>query len=308
DPVIYSWNGTNYIVQQLPNAVLEPWVGYWVHVSADTTAVPMRLIFQPLPARSAKSVGIVRSSGSSAQWDLELRAGNSRGQESARVTLGVMAGATAGLDRGSDLYAPPTPLDSVNLVSQPGTGIGALMRDYRGQAANGTYSWDLTVSGTEGAQIIVTWPDLTRVPKDLLLTLRDTVTGTERYLRSTGSYTVTLGPLETQRRLLLIAAPGKIGALQILNLKAQQTRAGGGALVTCQVSMQADLTMEVRTMTGRLVKAIPATRASTLSNTTLVWDGKDANGRLVPRGMYQCQVIAVAATGQTVKAVTLLRP
>ncbi|MHB9025815.1 MAG: M6 family metalloprotease domain-containing protein [Armatimonadota bacterium] len=308
DPVIYNWNGTNYIVQQLPTAVLEPWIGYWVHVNADTTAKPLRLIFQPIPARSFRTPVSARSAGSLPQWELGLRAANTQSAAGARVTLGVMPGATAQMDFGSDLLAPPTPQDGVSLVSQAGTGGAPLMRDYRAQTAGGTASWNLTVSGPAGSRIVVSWPDLTRVPKDLLLTLRDTVTGAEQYMRSTARYTVTLGPQETQRSLQLIAAPGRIGALQILNLKTQQTKAGGGALVTCQVTMAADLTMEVRTMTGRLVKAIPATPARSLSNVTLVWDGKDANGRLVPRGMYQCQVIAVAPTGQKAKAVTIVRP
>ena len=219
------------------------------------------------------------------------------------MTLGVVPGATDGIDAGVDLYAPPAAPGGVSLASAPTRGGGALLRDYRQSA--GTLTWQVDVSGPAGSALTITWPDLTRLPARAQAILRDPVTGAERYLRTTASYPLTLGAAETSRRLTVsVVQESAAPALQIQGLRAQRTRAGG-ALISCALSQPARVTVEIRTATGKLLRRLAA-ESRAAGAVAITWDGTDAGGRAVPRGTYQCQVSAVTSNGQAAKAMTLL--
>ncbi|HOS42095.1 MAG TPA: FlgD immunoglobulin-like domain containing protein, partial [Armatimonadota bacterium] len=311
DPVLYTYldpvaSGSphgSYAVWTLPNGTLAPWEGYWIHSQVGTAASPLRLIFQPVSAgRAAEIAGPARTRGSEAAWEMTLKAAGLTGGAAA-VTLGVVPGATDGIDAGVDLYAPPAAPGGVSLASAPTRGGGALLRDYRQSA--GTLTWQVDVSGPAGSALTITWPDLTRLPARAQAILRDPVTGAERYLRTTASYPLTLGAAETSRRLTVsVVQESAAPALQIQGLRAQRTRAGG-ALISCALSQPARVTVEIRTATGKLLRRLAA-ESRAAGAVAITWDGTDAGGRAVPRGTYQCQVSAVTSNGQAAKAMTLL--
>ncbi len=310
DPVIYWYttvanvasgtSSTGYQIATLANATLEPWVGYWIHVYASN----LSLLFQPVAAtgRSAKSVA--RRSGSATGWSTTLQARDLASAHCANLTVGVTTNAGEKVTRGVDIYTPPALQDGINLTSLKNQ-TAALMQDYRPPAQTENYSWQLTVKGPAGAKISVTWPDLTQLPKDADILLHDTLTGTQCYLRTMTSYTVALGANETSRTLQLTVTPRSLSALQIYNLQAIRMRANGAAVnITCQVTAAATTTVDIRMPTGRLIRQLSS--VSPAGSVSLVWDGKDATGRLVSRGAYQCQVRAVTENGQSVSALILV--
>jgi hypothetical protein len=152
---------------------------------------------------------------------------------------------------------------------------------------------------------MLTWPDLTRLPAGMTATLRDSVTGEERYLRTAVNFPVTLGATETSRRLSLTVAQETTGTPRVQELRALRTRGTGAVLISCQVTQAATLTVEIRSATGTLLRRL-AVGVCAPGLVSVTWDGKDTQGRTVPNGAYQCQVLAVTGNGQSAKAVTLV--
>ncbi|MHB9130646.1 MAG: FlgD immunoglobulin-like domain containing protein [Armatimonadota bacterium] len=306
DPYIHSWNGVEYTHSDLQQGVLTPWAGYWIYVRANTNVMPISLVFMP---GAAPTTGVAsamqRGVKVPGQWAIDLKAASLTSGYRASATMGVAPGATDHVDAGKDLYAPPAPLAGITLASQNTQG-GSLYRDYRAPIDGATYSWNLQVSGPAGSPIVLTWPDLTSVPKGYALNLRDVTAGTERYMRTTSSYALMLGPQETQRTLTLVAEPNRSAGLRIQNIQVSATRANGAVTIKCDITQSASVGLEIRSMTGRLIAV--QTAANRGSGTVqLTWDGRDQQGRQLPRGAYQCQITAVTETGQSTKAMTLLR-
>jgi subtilisin family serine protease len=306
EPVLYWWEGTGYRFGLLPDAVMQPWVGYWILCRADTKLQPMTLIFQPSPAGPARA-SVTPPAGKAQRevWEVAFNATNLTGGQQATVILGALEGATNQYDIGLDISAPPTAPDGLSLASRSGLGNDSLLRDYRPLNSGSTYRWDVTISGAPGSQIVLNWPKLTGLPKDYVLTLHDQVTGVDRYLRTSNNYTMTLGAQEQERQLSITAAPGSTGSLRVANLQAQRTRATGGATITCQVTQTSNVTVEIRTLSGRVIRRFTAATAAQ-GLVTANWDGANSRGRRVPRGAYLCHVMAETTSGQRATAVATL--
>jgi len=265
----------------------------------------MSLLFQPSPAGTGRPAGTAPAARAQGDvWRIAFNAADLATGQQATMTLGALAGATDQVDFGLDIVAPPKAPDGISLTSRSATDGDVLLRDYRPLAGGASYRWDVSVSGTPGSQIVMNWPDLTGLPKDYMLTLHDQVTGAERYLRTSTNYTVELGAQEQERQLVITATPNVIGSLRISNLQARRTRTNGGASITCQLTQAANVTVEIRTLSGRLVKRLPVPSAQGLVNVT--WDGADTRGRQMPRGAYLCHVLAETTNGQKAMAVTTL--
>jgi len=306
EPVLYRWTGTGYRFDLLPEAVLQPWEGYWILCRANTKTRPMTLIFQPTPAgdeRSSQTAKPVRSQGK--VWEVPINAADLATNQKATVILGALENATNQTDSGVDVAAPPMAPGGLSLTSRSGLNGEALLRDYRPLADGTNYRWELSITGTPGSQVVVNWPTMTGLPRNYVMTLHDQVTGEDRYMRTSAQYTVTLGAQEQERQLVITATPGDIGSLRVVNLQGQRTRANGGATITCQVTQAATVMVEIRTLSGRLVKRFPVS-AFAQGLVSVNWDGADSRGRRVPRGAYLCHVLAETVNGQKATAVTTL--
>ena len=302
---IYAWSPTDqgYSFASMPDAVLTPWVGYWLLCRAQTQTVNCNLVFLPVPAGEARSAKApARPAGEG--WAFDLKAVEPLTARKATVTLGALSTATNLDDESLDIAAPPAGPNGLRLMTANG-GTLPLMRDYRALLPGGDYQWDVRLVGVPGAQVTLTWPQLSALPKDYVLTLHDQITGEDRYMRTATGYTVTFGAQETERRLTIAAHPGTQGGLRIASLTAQRARTAGGAVIACQVTRDAQVTVEIRTLAGRLVKRYPATAFAT-GAVTLNWDGTDTQGRRVPRGTYLCQIVAETAAGEKTTAVATL--
>lgn len=305
EPVLYRWDGNGYKFDLLPEAVLEPWVGYWILCRANTKLRPMTLIFQPAEAGTARMADKFPSRAQGKVWELPVNVTDLDTNQKATVILGAQENATNQTDFGFDIAAPPMAPGGLSLTSRSGLLNEPLLRDYRPLIDGAEYRWEVTISGTPGSKLVMNWPKLTGLPRDYVLTLHDQVTGEDRYMRTSTSYTVTLGPQERERQLVITATPGDIGSLRVVNLQGQRLRANGGVAITCQITRASNVTVEIRTLSGRLVRRLPVT-AWAQGLVSLNWDGADNRGRRVPRGTYLCHVLAETSNGQKATAVTTL--
>ena len=305
EPVLYRWEGNGYKFSLLPEAVLQPWVGYWILCRANTKLRPMTLIFQPAEAGTPRAADTAPTRAQGNVWELPVNVVDRDTNQKATVILGAQENATNQTDFGLDIAAPPMAPGGLSLTSRSGLLNEALLRDYRPLVDGTDYRWEVTISGTPGAQVVVNWPKLTGLPRNYVLTLHDQVTGEDRYMRTSANYTVTLGPQERERQLVITATPGDIGSLRVVNLQGQRLRANGGAAITCQITRASNVTMEIRTLSGRLVRRFPVT-AYAQGLVSVNWDGADNRGRRMPRGAYLCHVLAETSNGQKATAVTTL--
>lgn len=301
DPVLYSWDIDKqaYIAMIYPNGNLQPWQGYWINMHAGTQFVRAYITYQPQPVSRGLAPESRRPRGSATEWSFGVNATASTGFGGGGVILGVAPGATSGIDASLDLLAPPTSPAGIGLAAKT-RGI-SLYRDLLAPAPGSTYNWTLQVSGIPGSKVDIDWQDLTAVPAGYLLKLTD---GTvERYMRSTSSYQVILGAAETVRTIKITAVPGTPGALFFSATSA--VKVGVGALLSGTISDTSNITVDIKTMNGALIRRLPA-QAVTGGNFTIQWDGLDNRGHRVAHGQYICYLSASTDNGQTAKGAAFL--
>jgi hypothetical protein len=170
-------------------------------------------------------------------------------------------------------------------------------------------AWDLAVETDAAEEVVLTWPNLRQVPAGVQLTLIDLETGERIPLRSRAAYRYR--PFSESRRSsslrrFRLEAARRPASLTITGLTAIPTR-GGGVSIAFTLTEAAQVQAEVVTLNGRRVVevATPQSRAAGLNN--LVWDGRDAQGRLVPNGVYLFRVVATTEAGECVQAIRTVR-
>lgn len=83
------------------------------------------------------------------------------------------------------------------------------------------------------------------------------------------------------------------------NLKA------GAASMNLAMGAAADVTVTVKDAKGNVVRTLPQGHMNSGLN-TLAWDGRDANGNLMPDGTYKVEVVATGDDGKAVATQTSL--
>jgi hypothetical protein len=328
EPLCYAWDTQTggYRIERGADAVLDPWEGNWLLALVDCD-----LLLAPIPPPPAKSRtagfqpadnGLTTRDGRRSEtyatrvgdWSLPLVA--SCGQSRDTLIAAVSRAASDGFDGYTlDAPKPPPGPTAVRMVfTRPGWGAGAeagggtFMVDTRG-AATGQRVWDFEVTRTAGANLInvlgsepvvLTWPDLSGVPNGCRLSLVDTATGKRRYLRTTRTHAFALAEGETRRFELhvedVVATP-----LRVTGITALPTR-GGGFTVSYQLSREANVRLQLRTPTGRVVLTNSApTRSRAGTNALTLQPGN------LPRGLYLLELIAFTEEGQAAKGVGVVQ-
>ncbi len=242
------------------------------------------------------------------------------GQSRDTLTAAVSRQATDGFDGfGIDHPKPPPGPGNVQMVfHRPGWGTETLPLDtYATDTRSPTATrlvWDFDVRSTDQSttptpqskiqnpqsQITLTWPDLSSVPTRYHLALLDTETGSRRYLRTLSGYTFRL-PAGATRRFQLVADAGSSAALRVSGIAAAPSR-GGAYVVSYQLSREANVRLQLRTPTGRVLLTNSApTRSRAGTNTLTLQPGN------LPRGLYLLELIASTEEGQAAKGVGVVQ-
>jgi hypothetical protein len=284
------------------SAVLEPMLGYWLHVNTNTSVIiyPATVVGgagapQAAPRAAAPTAG---------DWKLQLVA-SAPGMLDTCNYLGVAPTASSGSDVAHDILEPPPLTDTLRLYfphSDWGAASGQYTQDLRARAA-GTQTWPVEVTCPPGtATVTLNWPHVNAtVPGDVTLRLQDIDSGRTVFMRTTTSYAFRPGEAGV-RHLTVTAERATAGGPQIAALSAAQAR-DGNVVITYQLLAAAAMSAEIRNIAGRPVRALIADRQTAAGAQVLTWDARNDAGVRVPSGTYLLQLTARAADGQMVRRV-----
>jgi len=258
---------------------IEPWRGCWLKANQNCELIV------PPPSRMSSRADAHSTSG----WGFNVRA------QSLPFTGQVILGE---VENGRDLAVaspPGTPDETVPIrISSIRAGQSLAVDLCQGTADRQVWeiavTWDSDFALPDG-KVVLSWPDLTSVPRDVSLTLVDLGAGVRWYLRTTPAYTFTVSNTTGTRRFQLIAERNLTQALQIMGLRVSPTRTAG-ASISFTLTKAAMTRLTVRTVSGRIVRTVEAGATRTEGMNTATWDGCDQRGRRLPRGVYLLEIHA----------------
>ena len=212
----------------------------------------------------------------------------------------AVVGTAADLTKALALARPPAADDAppvqVDIVASDSTRLAGLV-----QLPNLRTEWQAAVTTRAAGQVALSWPSLLRqLPRGLVLRLEDPTAQQTVLLNTHAAYRYRAPAAET-RRLKLTARYENLDRSQVTNLTATATR-GRGLSVSLTLTGPAELVLSVRGTGGRLVKQL-SQQAVQPGLTAVDWDGTDAEGRRVPRGIYVLEVVATSPNGAANRAV-----
>jgi len=281
---------------------MQPWLGYWLKVLRMDG---INVIFPGTRSRNVQTKARVHRLSSNGTWQARLVAQTSDG-EATSVKFGISPSATPGFDAFADAETPPSDGSGIRMQfphADWGPNAGGYLMDMRGPSP-GMTTWDLEVAVKgSGEQVVLSWPSLSSVPRDVSLTLVDLATGKRLYMRTNSSITfVSNGGV---RRFRIEATRSAGGRLMITDLMAVPTK-GGAADIAFRLSAPAEVRVQVRNMAGRLIATVTPGRAMPAGNNSVVWNLLGPGGTPVPNGTYICQVVGATDQGERATAVRTL--
>ncbi len=211
--------------------------------------------------------------------------------------LGVSADAKDG-DDSRDLPKPPPVMQdyvSVRIMHEVKDGKSrAFAQDLK--APGGKKSWEIEVLSDRDGPVALSWPNLSRLPRTVGLTLTDKATGRATALRGSSSKVVNVSA-NVPSRFVLTADKLATRPLAISNMvmKREGRAQGGGSSYSLQFKTSADAQIEARiiTITGKTISTLGGTsRAVAGSNVRMLWNGRAQDGAQLPIGAYQVEVTA----------------
>lgn len=276
---------------------MEPLKGYWLHVMRDATLVVHSTSTSYASATAVKPKAKPQEI-SAANWLLQLSAKAGKYEDPVHY-LGVASKASDGYDIGLDVPEPPALVDALQMYLP--SAAGNLAKDVRGATAVQEWNVDVACRLTN-TPISIAWSNInSQVPRDVTLRLEDLDSGASVYMRTTNSYTFNLAEPGV-RHLRVTASTGTGASLAVSGLTASGSR-GGQAVLTYSVTCQADVAIEIRNMSGVLVRTIGTASAAPGTTQTVMWNGQSDRGVKAPSGKYFARITARAADGQTVQAI-----
>jgi len=295
-PALYSYLNGGYVYEVAPNGQLEEFGGYWIRVLKSGT----RLFALPLPSGRSAAVRATPQVGDG--WLVQLSAASQSGADRLNC-FGVSAAASKSR---LDVEEPPPAVGEEGGVAlsfvrrEAGAGNARLAQEVRQGPLTRTETWEALVEGRSGEEVALSWGDLAAVPRSVRLTLVDPVTNRTVYMRTSCSYTCSLGSAGANR-LRIVAEPNASSFLRVTGVRVQPTR-GGGIDIAFQVTDPATSQVTIRSISGRTLRTLPAV-AHRAGLVTRQWDGRDAGGRVAPKGVYLCEIVARNDAEQATRAI-----
>ena len=283
---------------------LQPFEAYWVRV--DTQGSTVRIILPP-PVNIAPA-GKMASPRKLWSVRLQVLTGDrSLAAGSELLEFGVANEAQKGWDA-SDLPMPPLPVNAPvrayfvteNWRKKSPEVLAVDMRPMGERVV-----WDLVVETEEaiGQELTLTWSNLNSVPSSVRLWLVDTLTGQILSLRSVSAYRFTM---ETPQRRFKLVAETSRSPLRLVGVRALPLRGSRGAIIQGNLTAPANLTVTIRSLTGRTVRVLTKEQAVPSGRWQVIWDGRSQDGLPLPSGTYLCEVLAKDETGNQIRNIVPL--
>lgn len=282
--------------------VLQPFQGYWFRVLRSPGVT---LVFPALGSTSSVGTQAAETAAAQLKWKLPLHV-TAGAFASNAAYLGVASEATDKSDLLFDLEAPPAFGPGVTArFLQPAAGDGAVyLCDVRSDAL--PQRWDFVVSSSvPGADITVSWPDMSGLPDDVRPVLVDETTGQRRYMRTTISMRIPSDGSYTERALAVELERAGADTLVVASLSASQTTQGV-AIAYC-LSSAATVDVEVLNIAGRRIATVSSGQLTPAGTAQTLWSMRNSAGSLVPSGTYLVNITARTESGQQTSALRTMQ-
>lgn len=287
DPVTNDYN----FATALGDAVMEPYVGYWL-----LALRPVTLIVSPpalIPFRERPPLSVAAAAPDDG-WRVPLVVEAAGAVRTGRA-LGQSSAASDGPDL-ADIISPPAAAlpNGVRLAAyfhRPDWGgpLSKCLTDIRSSRA-GTQTWNFVVDTDAQVQgVTISWPDLSAMPDHLVATLEDLQTGGSCFMRTKTSYVYNSGQGGPRQFQITVRDRGA-ASLQVMGF--HHGRTANGVQMGCTLSADATVDVMIRNMAGRVIKQVWAGRETAAGDVEIVWTGHDRRGLAVPNGLYVVEIVA----------------
>lgn len=298
----YAWmydhdTGDYELVHPLLGATttVPAWRGLWALADQSCTLTLMR------PSGNGVSAARVRALAwqGDGQWPLQIIARGATNVDAANY-FGVSAAP-------SGIQSPPQSSRGVELsfVSSRNSAEGARYATAFEKAAGQEMSWRFNVAwGEPQGSVVLSWPDLSRLPSDYSLTLHDLDTGRRMSMRHLRQYAVQASSATGARHFEIEARKGASSGVQITSLSASPTSTGGQ--VVFSLSQAAACDVVILNIAGRTVRAVETGRVRAAGANVVLWDARNASGAKAPPGQYLVRISACGDDGTVASALRSL--
>ncbi len=321
----YSHDGTGsystLTINQTPRDALSLWYGYWVLAGKDCSLI----VPEPSGGTGRTATTASQPAPAGLAWAFDVQASSASSADT--ITIAAADAASDDFD-GFALDRPKAPAPP---------GEGRLRMVLRAEGRRGTEpppynkapgrqmpwgselametkgtvqeaaEWELTISGVvEGEPVTLSWPKLSRLPKDRVAILTDRDTGKRTFMRSRARYEFAAPGAGSNRSFAVTVRRAQQGAVLISGLSAAATRAGTWDIA---FSLSADASVDARiyNVAGRLVADIADGATLGPGRASLTWNARSLTDTHVPAGTYLLRLTARTEAGEQASAVTLLQ-
>lgn len=288
------------------NDLLQPGIGYWVFV---TTPQSIRISWPPVflagLSNSTRRVGETTSAAwkqSDRQWRLQLVARNEAGMDSQNF-VGVARNATDA--KSFRVFDPPAAPNSKVDLSIREVVEGRPQRLASAFAdSSARKTWTVVARAEEAGDVVLTWPNITTVPRNMRFTLKDTATNTTRDLRFHSSYSFNVdGPTTREFQLTMEPAGTQRALIGNVTVSRPSRDINGPVVISYTLSTEAMTTVRVLSGGGREVFRFPQSRTATAGENQITWALRDSADRAVAPGTYQVEILAETSNGERVRKI-----
>lgn len=319
-PVIYRFVDGDIQYHTLPDGLLAPWGAQWLFVPSRDPQHPVytntiTLVVPPTSVSSSSGRSAVRSRAAAlastpvstkvvgtGSWILKLSARSNSLSDSYNF-VGMSANSNDGTETGR-VAKPPmmTPYVSLGIThkEQPST---LFAQDIRSNT--GAKNWDLIVATDQkNSDVTLSWSNTKFIPRNYRLTLVDKVSGSTTDLKKNGSYTFHTSASGESRAFVLNAVPSQLtGRALLTNIFINPSRSiGGRSAPSYEIgyTVSNDVTVEasILSSSGRMISKLGTTRAVSIGDNHLVWNGADQSGHALPAGAYVIRLKVITADGE----------
>jgi len=329
------WTGSysTLTIYQTPADTLSLWYGYWVLAGVDCSLI----VPEPVGGGGTATTASQHTPAQPA-WAFDIRASSGSSVDS--VTIAAADAASDdfdgfGLDRPKPPAAPGEGRVRMVLRAEGWRGTRASQRSPASQSSRASppynkapgrqmpwaselatetkgigqaeAEWQFTVSGgVGGEQVTLSWPELSRLPKDRVAILKDRDTSKRTFMRTRAQYEFAAPGAHASRGFTVTVKRAQEGALLISGLTALLTRAGTWD-IGFNLSADAAVDARIYNIAGRRVADIGHAQQLPRGSGSLIWNARSLTHTHVPAGVYLLRLTARTAAGEQASAVTVLQ-
>lgn len=275
-------------------ATMVPYVGYWIAAGESCSLLVDKTTATLAVSGQSSRTAVTAPDGG---WLLQLRT-TAAGMEDQATYIGTAAVASDAYDPGIDQAKPPVPVSASYVYSAIVNRGQAMAVDVKGENG-GAAKWELDVATNAVGEIVeLSWPELEAIPSSVRPVLTDVVTGKAVYMRTNMSYKFESDG--STRHFEISIEPDGAGQLSIGSATA--TAVHGNVVVSYSLSKSADVSVEIRNISGVIVQRVISGETQTSGVRSVQWNGRNAGGAIVPNGAYLVFITAATEDGQLANA------